>query len=209
LQASPGEDGLDGRYYSAAKAAELQMAPDPETLPGHREALSARARVVPSFDLGPVTLMPGGSAQYSVIDREEIPVDEDTVLPAVTGSQLVAGGELSVKFWRAKVFGEYLAEQLSDDFAGEELDRAYILAGATVDVVDRDTVWFRKVRLNGSYQVATYDPEQVDETFLTGQVHLRLNELIGFTSEYVRWEMPQLEDSVVVNRIEWILHVYY
>jgi len=108
-----------------------------------------------------------------------------------------------------KVFGEFLAEQLSDDFVGQELSRSYVLAGATVDLVERDTVWLRNVRLNGSYQFATYAPEQLDENFLTTQLHLRLNELIGFTGEFVRWEIPRLEEPLVVNRIEWILHVYY
>jgi len=75
--------------HPAEKAAELRLPPDPETLPDHREALSSRARVVPSFDLGPVTLRPGGSAQYSVVDRSEILLDDGTVISEATGAELV------------------------------------------------------------------------------------------------------------------------
>ncbi len=209
LQVSPAADGLDGTFFTDPKAELLQLPPDPETLPAHREALSVRARVVPSLDVGPLTIRPGGSVQLSVIDRTTVILGDGTTIGATTGAQRVIGAELTFEFSRVRLFGEYLSETLTD-LSPDDLTRQYVLAGAGVDLLARDSVWLRKISLNSSFQTAEYVPEQMSESFLTAQIHLRLNKLIGFTTEYVTWQIPVLGDNrAVVNRIEWILHVYY
>jgi len=201
LQVSPAEDGQNGQFATAEKASRVLLPTDLEVQTNFREALAARARIVPHFKLGPVTVAPGGSVQYSVYDRIQTPD------PVVTGNQLVWDAELTVAAGPVSVAGEYLAETVSG-FTDEELKRSYVLGKVNWTALSRDAKWLKKLDVGASFQTADYQPEDFTEWMVTARVALRLHEIIGLTAEYVRAEVSDAEKPEL-DRIEWILHIYY
>jgi Na+/proline symporter len=201
LQFSPSEDGQDGQFATVEKARRVLLPTDLEVQPNFREALAIRARVVPNLQLGPIKIAPGGSFQYSVYDRTEAPD------PVVTGNQFVWDAELTLTIGPVSLAGEYLDETVSG-FTDEDLRRTYVLGKLNWTVFDRDTKWFKKLDLGNSFQTADYRPEGFDEWMMTVHIMLRLHELIGLTTEYVREELSDTQ-SPELDRIEWILHIYY
>ncbi len=209
LQLSPGEDSQNGTFFTAAEAELLDRLPDPETTPGMREALALRARLIPSITVGGVTIQPGASLEVSVIDQSAAVSQEGKAIPEATGTQSVLGADLTVKYDRAKIFGEVLLESI-DGLAETDVTRTYFLVGAGVNIVERDQVWFPKVSLNSSLSFVNKNPEDFSETFFTAQLHLKVNKFVGLTTEYVTWLIPALgDDKRILNRIEWVAHVYY
>ncbi|MCA9562586.1 MAG: hypothetical protein KC561_03810, partial [Myxococcales bacterium] len=202
IQGSPGEDGLNGAYATANKLTVINPLLDPETTAGHREALSARARLVTSFHAGELTISPGLSVQHSVIDRTA--TDE---IPEAEGTQTVVGSELSLDWRWLHVFGELLVESINDLYE-VEIARSYGLGGVEFDLLDRETRFLSQIRIGSSFQYTLNDPEDIGEQFVTARIFARWHPIVGTTLEYVRWSIdgqpePELE------RIEFIVHAYY
>lgn len=201
LQFSPAEDGQNGQFATAEKASRVLLPTDREVQTNFREALATRARIVPSIQLGPVKIAPGGSFQYSVYDRTQ------TGDPVITGNQLVWDAELTVTAGPVSVAGEYLDETVSG-FTDEDLRRSYLLGKVNWTVLNRESQWFKKLDIGTSFQTAQYMPEDFSEWMVTARLALRLHQVVGFTAEYVRQELSD-SNTPGLDRIEWILHVYY
>lgn len=201
LQFSPAEDGQNGHFATAEKASRVLLPADLEVQTNYREALAMRARIVPSVQLGPVKIAPGGSFQYSVYDRTQ------TGDPVITGDQLVWDAELTVTAGPVSVAGEYLDETVSG-FTNEDLRRTYLLGKVNWTVLNRETIWLKKLDLGTSFQTADYQTEDFTEWMLTAHIALRLHQMVGFTAEYVREELSD-SDTPGLDRIEWILHIHY
>ncbi|HKK70424.1 MAG TPA: hypothetical protein VKA86_04350 [Candidatus Krumholzibacteria bacterium] len=203
LQGSPGEDGLNGSFTTAARGERLILdAPDPEVSTSIREALALRARIRPSWRSGDWVIRPGVSVQRSVLDRT---VETDEGL--VTGHQTVFGTELTVQWRELRVFGEFLHEEI-EDLGTPSLDRDFVLAGFEMPIWHSDEVEVRGLNVGASWQTADHSTEDFEEWFLTARVATRVNELLGFTAEYVRWELGD-PDLTVLDRIEFIVHLHY
>ena len=203
LQGSPGEDGLNGSFTTAAKRERLRLGtPDLEVSDRYREALALRARAVPAYRRGDWSIEPGVSAQRSVYDRS---AGEE--LEAATGHQTVVGAELTVRFRELQLFGELLHEEIAD-LSDETLERDYLLAGIQVPVWRSETEAVRGLNVGASWQTTDYEAEDFEEWFVTARVAARVNELLGVTAEYVRWELSD-RDSPELDRVELILHLYY
>ncbi len=201
VQLSPGEDGLNGSFTTGRRGELLALdTPDPEVRSDIREALSARVRVRPSWRRGDWTLRPGVSAQRSVLDES---VDGGVV----TGHQSVLGAEFTVQWRELEVFAETLHETL-DDLTDEEVERTHVLAGFQVPVWRSRHLDVRGASVGASWQRVDHDTEGFDEWFMTARVATRVNGLLGFTLEYVRWEVDRF-DSPELDRLEFIVHVHY
>lgn len=201
LQLSPAEDGQNGQFATAEKASRVLLPTDLEVQTNFREALATRARIVPNIQLGIVKIAPGGSFQYSVYDRIQAPD------PVITGNQFVWDAELTVTAGPVSVAGEYLDETVSE-FTDEDLRRTYILGKINWTVLNRQAKWFKKLDVGTSIQTAQYMPDKFSEWMVTARLALRLHQVIGLTAEYVRAEVSDAENPEL-DRIEWILHVYY
>lgn len=203
LQASPGEDGLNGSFTTAARRERLRLGtPDLEVSDRYREALALRARVVPTFRRGVWSLEPGVSVQRSVYDRSE-----GGGLDAATGHQTVVGAELTLRYRELRVFGEWLHEEITD-LSDDTLERDYLLAGLKVPLWHSSTEAVRGLNLGASFQTTDYAAEDFEEWFVTARLAARVNELWGVTAEYVRWQLRD-RDVPELDRVEMILHLYY
>lgn len=199
LQASPGEDGLNGSFATNEKVARLALGvPDPEVDTNLREALAARARVVPRFVRDSFSIAAGFSIQRSVYDR---------LVPEAGGSQWVMGAECAVGWGRLDVFGEVLREEI-DGLSPQTLERDYFLLGSEFEFFSGRESMPRALGVGASYQSTEYDAETFDEDFLTGRLTMGLNSLLGVTVEYVRWQLSD-RDHPELDRIEFILHIFY
>lgn len=203
LQLSPGEDGLNGSFATGPKTERLQLGvPDPEVSPLLREAVSVRARVVPVWKQGSWAVRPGLSAQRSVYDRLD-----GELGPAASGDQVAIGADLTVETPRVKVFAEVLHEEITG-LSPDALERDYLLAGFESSLWTSRVIPHRALGVGASWQAAEYDVEDFDEWFLTARVTSRVNELVGITAEYVRWELSDRRRPEL-DRVELILHFYY
>jgi hypothetical protein len=198
LQLGLAEDGLNGSFATFGKSARLLLPADLEASPDFREGPSLRARVVPRLAVGGLEIRPGASVQRSVYDRAS--TDE-------TGTQLVAGAELTLSAHGHRLFGEFLAESVAD-FTAEDLERDYVLVGADLQLRKADSRYFPEVRTGISWQITSYDPESFDEEFLTARVFGKLVPAVGATVEYVRWTLEGTDDPEL-DRFEIIVHVWY
>lgn len=202
LQASPGEDGLNGTFATANKEARLWLPADPEVDPAYREALALRARALPRVELGEqVELALGASLQRSVYDRT-LPAGAGTR----TGRQLVVGAEATLRlFDRVELSAEQLAEELRGLADAGEVERDYQLLAAQVEL---PAGRLQRLVAGTSFQRTDYPTEGFDEWFTTARLFGRVNDLLGVTAEYVRWQLGD-EDEPELDRLELILHFYY
>lgn len=201
VQLSPGEDGLNGTYTTPQKAARLILPADLETASAFDARGALRGRVAPSLYVGLWTLTPGASIQHSFY------TGPDEAERHALGSQTLWGADLTVGIKSTSFAAEYLDEVVRG-FSNSPLERHYFLGRLISRVFERDALWFSSVDIGASGQITRYEPEGFKEWMITARVNARVHKMVGVTVEYVRAQLFD-EATPELDRIEWILHIFY